>query len=171
MLNVFSKKKENENLSISNILIAIFLIIAIFYTSISLIRSSLEKKVIYTKENINQYMNEENLIKSDYFYVLDSQISNFLTGIDKDMYSELYGIYIDQYKKFRSKSEITKILKKYKDEVFKYSENEEKNHFGHLVNAYQLPDSIYLVQLDFDNEKFYMLLQTRKNKYNFAIIE
>ena len=66
-----------------------------------LIKASLEKPMIYNTDNIKQYIKEDNLLKSDYFYTLDAQVANLLESVDKEMYFEIYQILFLLYRHFR----------------------------------------------------------------------
>lgn len=169
MAKIFSKKKEENQLT--NILLIIFAIIAIIYGIIMVVKNNLEKPIPYNSNNIKEYINEENLLKNDYFYTLDAEVANFLEAVDKDMYFELYQILISNYNKIYSKSELTKILKGYKENIFIYEKNNINKYNGHVVNAYILDKERYLVQLDFNNKNFYLILSNGLKEYNFTIVE
>lgn len=170
MPKLFSKKKE-EN-SIMNIALIIFVVIAIIYGIVLILKNSFQKPIVYNSSNIQQYISDENLVKSDYFYNLDTQVANFLEAVDKEMYFELYQILISNYNKIYSKNELTKILKKYKEEIFIYDANDLKlDYTGHVINVYNIDKNRYLVQLDFNDGNFYMILGMGRNKYNFTIVE
>lgn len=170
MAKIFTKKKEQSQ--VVNIAVIIFVIVAIIYGIITIVKNSMERPMPYTSNNIKEYIKEENLLKSDYFYTLDAEVANFLEAVDKEMYFELYQILINNYNKIYSKSELTEILKGYKENIFIYkSTNENTKYNGHVVNVYTLDNSRYLVQLDFDNNNFYLVFGTGLNKYNFTIVE
>ena len=137
-----------------------------------LIKASLEKPMIYNTDNIKQYIKEDNLLKSDYFYTLDAQVANLLESVDKEMYFEIYQILITNYNKIYSKSDLTKILKNYRENIFIYESNNNNTKFnGHVLNVYNIDKNKYLVQLDFNNGDFYLILGMGRNKYNFTIVE
>ena len=170
MKNIFSKKKE-ENTTVNYILVIIFAI-AIIYAVILLIKNSFDKPIIYTKNNIKEYITEENLVKTDYFYNLDSQVANFLEAVDREMYFDLYQILLDKYNNIYSKNELTNILKEYKKNVFLYEKDKVIiDYTGHVINAYNIGNNRYLVQLDFNEGDFYIVLGYGKDSYNFTIVE
>ena len=169
MKNIFTKKKE-ENTTANYILVIIFAI-AIIYAVILLIKNSFNKPTIYTTNNIKEYITEENLVKTDYFYNLDSQVANFLEAVDREMYFDLYKILLDKYNKIYSKNELTNILKEYKKNVFIYDKDKVIDYTGHVINAYNMANDTYLVQLDFSEGDFYIILGYGRDSYNFTIVE
>lgn len=173
---LLSKKDEinndenNSNISIKNILIIAFFGIAIIYIIIVLLKSSFEDPIIYSENNLSQYITNESIVKSDYFYVVDEEIANFLEAVDREMYSELYNIMDSKYKRVYSKKFITDYLENCKENIFKY-DDKNKEYTGHLINLYKLPSNQYLAQLDFNDEKFYIIISEGKRAYNFTIVE
>lgn len=170
MKNIFSKKKE-ENSTVNLILLVIFAI-AIMYAIVLLIKSSFDKPIVYNTNSIKQYITDQNLVTSDYFYTLDSQVANFLEAVDRELYFDLYRILIDKYNKIYSKNELTDILKGYRQNIFNYTDDKlEIDYTGHVINAYSIGNYRYLVQLDFNNGNFYIILGNGQDSYNFTIVE
>ena len=170
MKNIFSKNKEENQ--IVNYAIIIFFIIALLYVIIVLIKDSIGKPNIYNTNNIKEYILEDNLVKSDYFYTIDSQVANFLEAVDRELYSDIYKLLMEKYNKIYSRSELTDILKNYRENIFKYTDDKlEIDYTGHVINVYALENRKYLVQLDFNNNNFYMIFGSGKDTYNFTIVE
>ena len=167
------KKASNTNKDSNlNVVLFIFLVVAVIYGIILVVRNTSEKPTPYNSSNIKEYINEQNLVKSDYFYSLDAEVANFLEAVDKEMYLELYQILIQGYNKIYSKGELTEILKEYKQNVFNYEGKNNLTKFdAHLLNAYSIDGNKYLLQLDFNNGEFYLILGNGRNKYNFTIVE
>ena len=163
--------EENSGISIKNIVIIGLFAVAIIYIIIVLLKSSFEAPIIYSESNLSQYITNENIVKSDYFYAVDEEMANFLEAVDREMYNELYSIMDAKYKRIYSKKFITDYLKNCKDNIFKYDNEKNKNYSGHLINLYQLKSGKYLAQLDFNDEKFYMVISEGKRTYNFTIVE
>jgi len=173
MENRLLLKKDDKNgeskISIYNLIIIIFFIIALIYVIFLFIKAGFEKTEVYYKSNIKSYITSDNLVTSDYFYTLDLMSANFLEAVDKEKYNELYSILEDSYKKVYSKSKITNYLKELKEKVFVYGDT--KIFTEHVINAYTLNNDSYLLQLDFDNENIYLVLFNGRKGYNFTIVE
>ena len=176
MENKLLLKKDDKNgenngsrISVYNLIIILFFIIALIYVIFLFIKSGFEKPEVYYKSNIESYITSGNLVTSDYFYTLDLMSANFLEAVDKEKYNELYDILNDSYKKIYSKSKITNYLKELREKVFVYDNT--KTFTEHVINAYVLNNNSYLLQLDFDNENFYLVLFNGRKGYNFTIVE
>lgn len=174
---LFLKKNELNNneddseskISKTTIIILVFFGIALVYAIIMIIKINFTKPIIYYKNNIEQYTTSDNILNSDYFYTIDLQVANFLEAVDREMYNELYNIFDSRYKSMYSKNDVINKLKEYKNDVFKYGK--VPTYTEHVQNVYVLSDKEYLVQLDFNNNEFYMLITMGMRGYNFAIVE
>lgn len=169
--NSKDKSGDNSGFSVKNMIIIGLFSVAIIYIIIVLLKSSFEKPILYSESNLSQYTTSENLVKNDYFYVIDAEIANFLEAVDRELYNELYNIMDSKYKREYSKSFIIDYLKNCKENIFKYDNEGKKKFTEHLINLYRLPSGQYLAQLDFNDEKFYMIISEGKKSYNFTIVE
>ena len=160
--------KDKEKLSVSSIFFIIFFVIALIYVIILFIKSGFEKPEVYYSNNLEQYQTKENLVKTDYFYTIDAIVANFLEAVDKEMYSDLYNIVDDKYKKIYSKNYIVDYLKEAKEKYLIYP-SDKKEFTGHVVKVYSLDDITYLVQLDLNN--FNLIITQGRKGYNFTIVE
>ena len=162
-------KNETKKVNYTNIFVIAFFLIALIYLIFIIIKNSFTPQTIFYRNNLKQYTSDENLLVSNYFYQIDLQVANFLEAVDREMYSELYDILDENYKKVYSKKQIESILKKYRNEIFIY--DEKKSYTEHLINVYKIDDRKYLAQLDFDNGNFYVILSNGRKGYNFILVE
>lgn len=164
-------KEKKEKNSILLMLALVLFIIGIIYVFGMIAKSFAEKPIKYTNDNIEEYISKSTIVNSNVFYILDSKVANFLEAVDREMYSDLYSILADNYNKIYSRSDIISSLKRYRSEVFKYNDGNEHKYIGHLKNAYLLEDGNYLVNLDFNEGNFYLIIGNSRNGYSFAIVE
>ena len=171
LTNKENKVDDESKISIKSVIVIGLFVVAIIYVIFILLKSSFEKPVVYSESNLSQYTTDANLVKSDYFYAIDSEIANFLEAVDREMYDELYNIMENKYRRIYSKKYITDYLKNCKENIFKYESNSKNKYNEHLINLYSLSEGKYLAQLDFNDEKFFMIISEGKKNYNFTIVE
>lgn len=167
----FFFQREKKNNSVVTLLIIIFFIVAVIYSIIMLISNAFTKPEIYYKTNIEAQTEELDKVYNNMFYILDNQVANFLEAVDRQMYSRLYAILENNYDKVYSRSEVIKHLKEYRENIFKYSDGKSHVYTGHLLNAYTLENGKYLLQLDFDDGNFYMVIGSGQKNYTFTFVE
>lgn len=166
----FLKEKKEEN-KVIKIAVLILFVISLLFFVITMIRKAFNKSEPYYLDNISEYIISENLILDKKFYVLDEEVANFLEAVEKEMYNELYNIHISSYSNNYSRAYIKEILQEYRKDIFKYDDNDENKYIGHLLNAYKIENGKYLLQLDFNNGQFFIVIQEVLKGYNFTIVE
>lgn len=166
-----NKVEKKEKGTVSLVVAIILFFVGLVYVFGMIANSFTEKPIHYTKENIQDYISEAEVVASNTFYVLDAKVANFLEAVDKEMYSELYSILTDNYSKIYSMTTVISNLKRYRSDIFLYNDDKEHEYIGHLVNAYLLDDGNYLVNLDFDNKNFYLIIGNSRKGYSFTLVE
>lgn len=148
--------------NILTILLVIFIVIAIVYSVVSLVISAFEKPDLITSEEIYLHMIPSNLLTSySTYYYLESCLDNLVEATKQEKYTELYKLYIGDYKEQYTKDEVIDKLKDFKSEDVE------------LEKVYVI-DNIYLLEIDLDGLTQYMLMNTdtaKQSSYQFAFIK
>lgn len=158
--------------TILTIILVVILIFSIGYSIVRVIISAFEKPNLITLENIKEHLLEEKVITSySTYYNFESCLNNLMQACNKEMYNELYNIYIDDYAKEHTKEQIINSLKNIKSMLTPKDMDEEVKYS--LDKLYSV-DNQYLARVSINENIVYVVFSEAASKalhYNFAIVK
>ncbi len=158
--------------TILTIALIVIVIFAIGYSIIKLIISAFETPELITMDTLSKYTKETNVITSysTYFYY-ENCMKNLVEACQKELYKELYNIYIDDYKNEITNDEIVNKLKAIREMLIpKDIDDDIKYNLKKLYYA----GTNYLAEIEINNYTIYLVFAETNSKeidYNFALVK
>ena len=154
------------------IILVVMVIFAIGYSIVKSVTLTFKQPDLVTKSNLKEYVSDENLVigYSVYYYYEDCVI-NFFEACNKELYEELYNIYIKDYAKVHGKEEVITQLKEVKEKITPKDMDEEIK-YG-LSNLYTFEDA-YIAEVYINEDVFFIVFDHSDMKeldYSFAFVK
>jgi len=157
------------------ILTAILIVIVVFavgYSIVRLIISAFKEPTLVTMDTLSKYNTNENIVTGyTTYYYYEGCVENLLEACKKEMYNELYDIYIKDYAKKSSEEKIINDLKNIKTLLTPKDIDEQITYKLDMLYAV---GSDYLAKVSINNNTIYILFAEASAKelsYNFALID
>lgn len=158
--------------TILTITLIVIIVFAIGYSIVKLIISAFEKPVLITLGNIEEYTLEEKVVTSHAtYYYYESCLANFIEACKKELYNELYDIYIKDYAKEASKEEVIGRLKNINSILTPQNMDEE---ITYRMDKLYKNDTEYIAQVSINENTVYLVFSESNDKqqsYGFAIVK
>ena len=141
-------------------------IIGLVIGLISMVISLFEKTNILTKDKLLAYTVSKNQVR-DYnsYYYIEACIDNMLEALKRNEYDAIYKLYIKDYRKGVSKSDIISTLK----DTFKVENG--TNYVTHGI--YKIDSNVQLAVININGQDVNVLFKLNERKgasYSFALI-
>lgn len=158
--------------TILTITIVVVVVAVLGYSIVKGILNATEEADLIIPEEIVIYTKPSNIVTNyTTYYYLENCLQNFMIACDKEMYNEIYDLYINDYAKSIGRTEAIKKIKKISSKL-EISENAANYR---LLSAYAVDthNSLYILEISIAEEVIYMLFDVsaiKGNAYAYAFL-
>ncbi len=154
------------------IMLIVIVIFAIGYSIVKTVMAALEQPNLITVSNLAEYTSDEKIVTSySIYYYYEECVNNFFEACNRELYEELYNIYIKDYAKAQSKEEIISMLKDVKQKIT--PKDMDENIKCGLKKMYSTEDG-YVAEIYVNEDLSYIIFNEANSKelsYSFAFVK